>query len=190
MFKIRKFLRFFMKKFKLLTLCGVMSLFGNIEGFGMEAEEKPQITYGYIGKVEEPQIITYHQGHQIISAVRKDLTSIKIENALISDSWQFITDEPDLMVTLRKITGHSNLKISSKDQIEIIFDGCKSYNGTVELLEGVKLVTVTWNDDKSIAAALRMLHNSPKTVQKIYVLNDEHLKKIPKNLKHKAFIKQ
>ncbi len=58
-----------MKKFKLLTLLGVMGFLESIERFGMDAEEKPQITYGYVGKVEKPQDIQYYQCHQVIIMV-------------------------------------------------------------------------------------------------------------------------
>ncbi len=89
-----------------------------------------------------------------------------------------------------QITGDSNLKIGSNTHVHITFGGCPSYKGIVTLTEEVKSVTVAWNDAQSIAAVLKMLNHLPKTVTMIYVPNDEHLKKIPKNLKHKVFIQQ
>lgn len=119
--------------------------------------------------------------------VQQYLTSVKIESAPITDSWK---NNHSLRFVYYNVIGDGSLIIGSKSHDNLAFDGCHGYSGIVTLQEGVQSVFITFNDAKSISPALRMLHKLPKTVEKIYVYNEEHFTKIPSNLKKQMHIKE
>jgi len=171
-----------MKKFKLVALCGVVSFLGNIEGFGMDAENalKPKI------------IETNQDGYKTFYSTEKDgncktrfaaLTNVEFKNINFSNksSYCFTSTEESLKCSLEKCDGDFSITVGSTDTIHLKIEDSGPYNGRITLDSNVRSLHLTYKGkepcqelDQNFINFLKYPHIQQVTLEGSYFQNNQN----------------
>lgn len=164
MFKIGKILGFFMKKFKLVALCGAMGFLGSVQGFGMDEESqenKPSITvvtpsgeafdvdtkenFGYVGNYAKVFFSKFHS----------------------SVTYQFTSIQENFDLELSNCDGELNLFLGARKSVSISLSNTPNFNGVITLGKYVADLTVA-PDASSFESVKQILQgNLPESLKTI-----------------------